>query len=362
MRPPTSRRCRCWSRAGRASEVERRRRSRILAQDHHGETRAARPDPLPRGERGGDPRPARRAPAGAGRGRRAARRRLHRRDHAGPDPHPLRREARPLPVHRPERRRRATDRRRCGPRRRLLGDGGRQALRQGLVARAQPRGRAARRHPPRRRRELRAHLPPERRQHRPLHLDRLRPPRPHRSGRGDRGRRARAGPRRARRGDPEERRPAALRPALDARRAAGVRGAARGDAAHAVREDRRPPCAVDRAHAGGSAARRRRVRSRRLALHPRVLHRHVRAPARRDLRRVARPAGAGPHRRLRGPHLVRRREPGARSRRPGGERRGDVPGAPGVRRAPPSAHASHAHRRRGRAPTTAATSPASRTR
>jgi DNA-binding transcriptional LysR family regulator len=51
------------------------------------------------------------------------------------------------------------------------------------MARA-PRASTARRpksggHPPRDRRELRAHLPPERRQHRPLHVDRLRPGRTH---------------------------------------------------------------------------------------------------------------------------------------------------------------------------------------
>ena len=112
--------------------------------------------------------------------RAAARRRLDRRDHAGADPHALRRQARPLSVHRLQGRRRAADRRRRGARRRLRGDGGRQALRQGLVARAQPGGREARRHPAGHRRELRAHLPPERRQHRPVHLDRLRPGRAHR--------------------------------------------------------------------------------------------------------------------------------------------------------------------------------------
>ena len=164
---------------------------------------ASRPDPLSRGERGGDPRPARRAPAGARRGRRAARRRLDRRDHAGADPHPLRRQARPLSLHRlhapAARTPIGVDAVRA---RRLRGDGGRQALRQGLVARAQPRGREAGRHPPGHRRELRAHLPPERRQHRPLHLDRLRPGRAHPARRGDPDRRTGGGPRRAGRRDP----------------------------------------------------------------------------------------------------------------------------------------------------------------
>ena len=132
------------------------------------------------------------------------------------------------------------------------------------------------------RRELRAHLPPERRQHRPLHLDRLRPDRAHPGGRGDRRRRAGRGPRRARRGDPEERRTAALRPALHARR--------RAPRAEATARARRARCSRRSSPAmrwrpssrrRDPRAGRRRLRARRLALHPRVLHRHVRAHAAR---------------------------------------------------------------------------------
>ena len=79
---------------------------------------------------------------------------------------------------------------RCAGRHR--GRRGRQALRQGHVARAQPARREGGRRPPGDRRELRAHLPPERRQRRPVHLDRPRPGRAHRARRGDRARRAAA--------------------------------------------------------------------------------------------------------------------------------------------------------------------------
>ena len=57
--------------------------------------------------------------------------------------------------------------------------------------------------------------------------------------------------------------------------------------ADAVREDRCTPCAGDGRHAGADACRCRRLRQRRPALHPRVLHRDVRAHARPGLWRGA---------------------------------------------------------------------------
>ena len=97
-------------------------------------------------------------------GRRAARRHLHRRDHAAAGAGALRRHAGPLCAHRLFRRRRTADRARRAAASRHRGAGGRQPLRQGQFARAQPAGRAVGGRAAGDRRELRAHLPPERRQ------------------------------------------------------------------------------------------------------------------------------------------------------------------------------------------------------
>ena len=172
------------------------------------------------------------------------------------------------------------------------------------------------------RRELRAHLPPERRQHRPLHLDRLRP-------RSSASKRARRSPSTSCVAGRDALAAAILKSGgllrfgqrCDARRAAGAGGAARGDAAHAVREDRRPPCA-------------RRPSSRRPHPQPgegafvradwRFIHEYYTGMCAHMLTRPSARRCAlhepAPHRRVRGPHLVRRREPGARARRPGAER------------------------------------------
>ncbi len=108
------------------------------------------------------------------------------------------------------------------------GRGRRQALRQGLVARAQRGRRAGRRRAPGDRRKLRAHLSPERGQRRPADLDRLRPDRPHPRRRGDRPRGPARRPRRPRSEHRAPRRLAEVRPgAHDGRRPRG--GADRAD-------------------------------------------------------------------------------------------------------------------------------------
>ena len=200
-----------------------------------------------------DRMPARRI-AVAGRGRAAARRRLDRRDHAGADPHPLRRQARPLSLHRLQGRR---ARARSAPTRSAQG-----GFAVTVAGKRYGKG-SSREHSPAAeklagirlvdRRELRAHLPPERRQHRPLHLDRLRAGRAHR--------------RPARRSPSTSWSPAATRwPRRSCGAAAccasasahmrDMRAAPRRTGrtpAHAVREDRRPPRAGDRADRGASA-------------------------------------------------------------------------------------------------------------
>ena len=214
---------------------------------------------------------SRRAQAGA-----AARRRLDRRDLAAAGDGALRCHARPLSVHRLQGRRRAADRRatRCAtPASRWWW---RAPLRQGQLARAQRGRRAVGRRAAGDRRELRAHLPPERRQPRPADHHRLRPRRAHRSA----ARRSRS---------------TNCSPGRDALAAAIVRaggllaygqGPARRGAAGRGRAARPATLfekivdrhALPRRHAV-AARRPGRLRARRPALHPRVLHRHVRAPA-----------------------------------------------------------------------------------
>ena len=172
------------------------------------------------------------------------------------------------------------------------------------------------------RRELRAHLPPERRQRRPVHVA----PTSASSSASSAARRSRSTscspaatrwPRRscARAGCSPTASAAAARAAAQPAAADAAPGAA-----HAVPEDRRSPHAGHRRHAGAARARPRRLRARRLALHPRVLHRHVRAPAAAGVRRRAGAARAGEHRRLRGPPVVRAPQPGARGAGPGRQR------------------------------------------
>ncbi len=73
-------------------------------------------------------------------------------------------------------------------------------------------------------------------------------------------------------------------------------------------------------HAGAPFPRRRRLRARGLPLHPRVLHGHVRAPARRRLRSRPRAPRSGDHRDVRGPPVLRAPQPGARRAGAGGQR------------------------------------------
>ena len=184
------------------------------------------PQPLvPVRRPGARARAARRNPRRLARRIAAARRHLDRRDLAAGGDGAFRCDARPLSVHRLQGRQRAADRRRRRPHGGARGRGGRQALRQGLVARAQRRRRAGGRRAARDRRELRAHLPAERRQRRAADVDRLRADRAHRARRGDRSRGAARGARRARRRHPAARRAAALRAGADAidRRRAGSR-------------------------------------------------------------------------------------------------------------------------------------------
>ena len=102
----------------------------------------------------------------------AARRRLHRRDHARAHHVALRRSAGAVSVHGFQGGRRNADRRRRRAGGRIRGDGRGWALRQGLLTRTQPGRRKTRRHPAGHRAQLRTHLPAERRQHRPVHLHR----------------------------------------------------------------------------------------------------------------------------------------------------------------------------------------------
>ena len=217
------------------------------------------------------------------RARAAARRRVHRRDHAAAGDGALRRRARPLPVHRLQGRRRAADRARRGARRRHRGGGGRPALRQGQLARAQRGGRTCGRRAAGDRRELRAHLPPERRQPRPVHQHRLRPDRAHRARRADRARRAAGRARRIGRGDRARRWPAAptARPSCATWRCG--RRSPNTTARRRARCSRRSSIATRwprPTRRRGCAPGRGRLRARRPAFHPRVLHRHVRAHAR----------------------------------------------------------------------------------
>ena len=97
-------------------------------------------------------------------------------------------------------------------------------------------------------------------------------------------------------------------------------------AAHAVREDRRAPCARDRAHAGrirapgdGAFVRAdwRFIHEYYTGMCAHMLHATFGAPL-----PLHEPAS---DRRVRGPHLLRRAKPGARARRAGAERAPHVP-------------------------------------
>ena len=226
------------------------------------------------------------------------------------------------------------DRRRRRAGRRLRGDGRGRALRQGLVARAQPGRRKARRHPAGHR--ARASSASTGRTPTTSACS----PRPT-SGWSSASSAARrspfeellAGRDDARGRHPAQRRPAALRAGASARRRVPAIPAAGARPPHAVREDRRTASAGHAGHRRGPATGRRRLRARRLALHPRVLHRHGAHMLHSDARPSAGTARAAIHRRVRGPHLVRGPEPRAPARRPRAEHAGHVPGAARLRRA-----------------------------
>ena len=155
----------------------------------------------------------------------------------------------------------------------------RQALRQGFVARAQRRRGAIGGRAPGDRRELRAHLSPERRQRRTVHLDRFRPHRAHRRGEAIDLDELLAGRDALAASDPAPRRPAQVRARATARRGNKTRPGPSARHPAATRCSRRSLTATrrDPRHAVPDCAPAKRLRARRLALHPRVLHGHVRA-------------------------------------------------------------------------------------
>ena len=122
------------------------------------------------------------------------------------------------------------------------------------------------------------------------------------------------GPRRARRRHPAQRRPAALRRSAPAARRSRRRRMRKRRPAHAVREDRcasplRTPVTPAQPRPGEGT-----LRARGLALHPRVLHRHGGARAARTFGRPLPLRRPGIDPRVRGPHVLHRRESRPRSR------------------------------------------------
>ena len=171
----------------------------------------------------------------------APRQRLDGRDHPDDGDAHLRRAPGALPLCRLRGRRRNADRDRRHQEGRLRRDGRRQALRQGLVARVEPARGEGGRHPADRRRELRAHLPAELRQHRhPDHHGFLRA-RPHPRRGGDPAGGVPPRPRRADAGGDPRRRPAPVQqgPPHAAAPAGGGRAERGKPADDAGREDHR---------------------------------------------------------------------------------------------------------------------------
>ena len=203
----------------------------------------------------------------------------------------LRRALGPLSLHRVQGRRRAAHRRRRGPQRpasRSSVAGTRYG--KGSSREHSPAAEQLRRHPAGDRRELRAHLPAERRQHRPVHVDRLRPDRAHRSAaRRSRstnccaGRDALAAAILRSGGLLRFGQHARARRAQRAGRTADTPAADARCSRRSSRATRSPPPVTPARPRPGEGA----LRARRLALHPRVLHRHGGAHA--ATRRSGRP-------------------------------------------------------------------------
>ena len=247
----------------------------------------------------------------------------------------------------------------------FAGDGGGSPLRQGLLARAQPRGREAGRHPAGDRAKASsastgrtpttsACSPP------PTSgcVERIAA----RRGDPDRGTAGRAATPLAA-AHPAQRRPAALRPGSTcARRAPATAGRRRAAAARCSRRSSQRHLLRHAGHAAPTRSRAKALRARRLALHPRVLHRHGGAHAARHARRAAGAARAGiasscsrttPRTWTRAPRTCR--PAWCPTCAPCARRSATSPRGYGLRIAP------HADRRGSRGATTAATSPASRT-